>query len=298
MTRLSARQAESLLDTMRSPGLPDRYRLEAVIGRGGMGVVWRGHDRILDRTVAVKVVAEHLEGDAYSERLQRESRILATLEHPGIIPVHDAGILDDGRAWYAMRLVDGTRLDQAIATFQSLAEALSVMARIAETVAFAHSRGVLHRDLTPANVMIGPFGEILILDWGLASAGMVEAAAMGTPGYRAPEQEAGFPADERSDVHGLGAIIRDLVEAWPEAVPAALPAIRDRAMAVDPEQRYRTALELRDDLNRLLAGERVSAYRERPLEMLARITRPYHFAMLLVLAYLAMRIAILWWRGI
>jgi serine/threonine protein kinase len=295
--------------------LPLRYVLQEVMGRGGMGVVWRARDRQLERDVAIKVLAEHVDGEAVAARLRREALILARLEHPGIVAVHDSGVLNDGRPWYSMRLVRGARLDHAAGSFATLGDALRVMLRLTETIAYAHAVGVLHRDLTPRNVMLGPFGEVLVLDWGVAREQGVEhlpdtvggasaatstghGTVLGTPGYMAPEQAAGLPADERSDVYGLGAILRDLLAARPEPAPPPLAAIRDCALSQDPGARYPTALALRDDMVRFQDGARVVAYRERPLEAIIRILRPHRTLILLVLAYLAMRVAVLWWRGV
>ena len=314
MSELSDTALARLADGMARPALPPRYVLSEVIGRGGMGVVWLAHDRQLERDVAIKVLAEHVDGDAIATRLQREAQILARLEHPGIVAVHDSGVLDDGRPWYVMRLVRGSRLDEAASRFATIGDALRVMLRLIETVAFAHDQGVIHRDLTPRNVMLGPFGEVLVLDWGVArergaptrSDGAPatqpdttgHGTVIGTPGYMAPEQAAGLPADERSDVYGLGAVLRDLLAARAEATAPPLKAIVACATATDPNARYATALALRDDLGRFLDGDRVIAYRERPMEAIIRVTRPYRTVILLVLAYLTMRVAVLWWRGV
>jgi serine/threonine protein kinase len=290
--RIVGRLAESLA----VPTLPDRYELVEVIGRGGMGAVWRARDRLLEREVAVKVLAEHVRQPEVAARLAREALILAKLEHPGIVAVHDTGTLADGRTWYAMRLVRGDRLDHAARRFGSQGEMLRALMRVAETVAFAHARGVLHRDLTPRNVMLGPFGEVLVLDWGVAREGAEDREAVGTPGYVAPEQAAGRP-DVRSDVFGLGAILRDLLAERSEPIPKRLAAIRDRALAPDPDERYPDTAAFRDDLGRFLDGAPVSAYREGLLEAAGRLAWQHRTALGLVAAYLLMRVAFLWWRG-
>src|SRR5260370_33375545 len=130
-----------------------------------MGAVWAAEDTELGRRVALKVLP--VWDTASSELLLREARILAGLEHPGIVPVHDAGALSDGRVFYAMKLVHGQRLDQVQASM-SRAELLRLFQRVCEPVAFAHARGVIHRDLKPENVMVGEFGEVLVMDWGIA----------------------------------------------------------------------------------------------------------------------------------
>ncbi len=139
-----------------------RYELLGVLGRGAMGVVYSVRDTTLERNVAIKVLHS-------GQLVIGEARIVASLEHPGIVAIHETGVLADGRAYYTMRLVEGRSLDRHLETATPLSERLRVFQKICETVAFAHSRGVLHRDLKPANIMAGPFGEVIILDWGIAS---------------------------------------------------------------------------------------------------------------------------------
>jgi eukaryotic-like serine/threonine-protein kinase len=141
--------------------------VEVELGRGGMGTVYRAIDHRLDREIALKVVPLSHPADIDVDRLLREARVLARLEHPGIVPVHDAGLLPDGRAFYAMKRVRGQRLDEHARTLP-LPERLRAFQRICEAVAFAHAHGVIHRDLKPENVMVGPFGEVLVMDWGVA----------------------------------------------------------------------------------------------------------------------------------
>src|SRR5205085_3579491 len=165
--------SDAAIDRLRALGdRPDfgatRYELFEEIGRGGMGIVFRGRDRELERDVAIKVTAWSTESDA--DRLRREARTLATLEHPGIVPVHDVGRLPDGRVYSVMLLVRGERLDIRAAGLP-LTDRLRLFDRICDTVSYAHARGVIHRDLKPANIMVGPFGQVLVLDWGLALPG-------------------------------------------------------------------------------------------------------------------------------
>jgi len=153
---------------MQTPDLSGtRYRALRVLGHGGMGSVWLAEDSILQRPVALKILAAENSPADLAARLMQEALVLARLEHPGIVPVHDAGTLADGRTFYGMKHVEGQTLDRYAAPL-SLNERLRLFQRIAEPLAFAHSRGVIHRDLKPANIMIGPFGEVLIMDWGLA----------------------------------------------------------------------------------------------------------------------------------
>jgi serine/threonine protein kinase len=324
MTRLSA-----------LPEVPDfsgtRYELQGEIDRGGMGVVYAAVDRTLGREVAVKVLREGAAGAGAESRIERESTIMAGLEHPGIVPVHDAGRLPDGRAFYVMKRVRGTRVDALARAGLSLAEALRLFTRICEPVAFAHARGVIHRDLKPENVMVGEFGEVVVMDWGIAKrlecegsgeappVARVEGArcarvatdvpltsdgdVIGTKGYMAPEQERGDSAavGPRSDVWALGAILRELATAACASARAGLPkplaAIVARATAADPADRYASAAELAADVVRFVDGEAVAAYREAPWEKGLRWLRRNKAAVGVVAAYLVMRTAIYLWLG-
>ena len=295
--------SDSALDHLREVvDLPDLtgtpYEVVGTIGRGGMATVYLARDRDLDREVALKVVDVPEGTGEAAGRTLREARILARLEHPGIVPVHDVGTLPDGRVWYAMKRVRGQRLDEHARTAPR-AERLRAFLRICEAVAFAHAHGVIHRDLKPENVMVGPFGEVLVMDWGVAKVGEGEAhgTILGTPGYMAPEQERGEVEriDERTDVWGLGAILGFLLAAGTaeEATPRPLEAIRQRAMAQEPEERYPTVEALAADLALYLDGLPVAAYREGPLEWASRFVRRYRTPILLILAYLLMRVVLL-----
>jgi serine/threonine protein kinase len=270
-----------------------RYELLGEIGRGGMGTVYAGRDKQLDRRVALKVLNILDPSGQAAERMGEEARVLAHLEHPGIVPVHDLGTLPDGRIFYAMKLVEGVRLDQYSKTGVTLNERLRVFSRICETVAFAHARGIIHRDLKPENIMVARFGEVLVLDWGVAKiAGNQTAsgAVIGTPGYMAPEQAAGATeqVDARSDVFSLGITLQVLVAQL--TAPKRLQAIWRKAAASDHSARYASALELSADIDRFLAGEPVRAYRESALERLGRLASRHQTLVLLVAAYLVMRI--------
>jgi eukaryotic-like serine/threonine-protein kinase len=280
-----------------------RYELFEQVGRGGMGIVFRGRDRVLDRDVAIKVTAWSTAADA--DRLRREARTLAALEHPGIVPVHDVGQLPEGRVYSVMMLVRGERLD-ARARALPLHDRLRLFDRICDTVSFAHARDIVHRDLKPANIMVGPFGQVLILDWGLATPGSDPAipgsdprriGAGGTEGYMAPEQRAGI-ADARADVYALGAILRDLTGAADARSRSARPlaSIVARAMGSDPGTRYPAVAELAADVRRFVDGAAVTAHKETPLERAQRFAAAYRTPIALVLAYLAMRILLLLWR--
>ncbi|MEP7380831.1 MAG: serine/threonine-protein kinase, partial [Gemmatimonadota bacterium] len=167
MTSLSDAALRHLQHALDVPDAGARYTVVEEIGRGGMGTVYRAMDGSLGREVALKALA--FEGDAsgVAERLTREARVLAQLEHPGIVPVHDVGVLADGRPFYVMRLVRGSTLAQH-APGLGRGELLRLFVQVCDAVAFANARGVIHRDLTPGNVMIGEFGEVLLVDWGVA----------------------------------------------------------------------------------------------------------------------------------
>ena len=292
-----------------------RYEIVELIGQGGMGTVYRARDLELEREVALKVLRTEIAGDRSPLGLRREAKILARLEHPGIVPIHDVGVLPDGRTYYIMKLIRGTRLDEYRRT-ASRANLLRHFLRICDAVSFAHANGVIHRDLKPTNIMVGPFGEVLVLDWGVAKliaesdsggeggadAGRKgncdtgEGAVIGTPGFMAPEQAAGESGrvDPRADVYALGEILR-----WLAAnPPRPLAAISAKALAVDPRERYPTVKALADEVARFLDALPVEAYRESPLELARRLLVKYQAPILLVLAYLAMRILFLVTRGL
>jgi serine/threonine protein kinase len=302
-----------------------RYDVGEVLGRGGMGAVYRGTDNELGREVAIKVVAPWQTEDA-AVRLAQEARVLARLEHPGIVPVHDIGTLPDGRLFYVMKLVRGAPLDRAAAGLL-LGDRLRLFARACEAVGFAHAHGIVHRDLKPTNIMVASHGEVLVVDWGLARllepapsgllanraardatraatpAGTVlrpgesptrtaHGRVLGTPGFMAPEQARGevMAVDQRSDVYALGAVLQSLLECGGDAAPAALRSIAARARSEDPHARYASARELAEELVRFTAGLAVHAHHETALERTVRLVSRYKTPILLVLAYLLMRV--------
>jgi eukaryotic-like serine/threonine-protein kinase len=262
-----------------------RYTLVRELGRGGMGVVYEVHDHELERSVAMKVV---------DDPTRAEARIIAALEHPGIVPVHDVGLLEDGRLYYTMKLVRGVRLDEWARQEHGRTEALRVFARICEPVAFAHANGVVHRDLKPENVMVGEFGAVLVMDWGVARAddGEHDRLVVGTPGYMAPEQARGERADVRSDVYALGRMLSFLTGG---DATRPLKAIVARATATNANDRYADARELANDVIRFLDGEPVSAYRESLFELAGRWMVRHRALLAIVAAYLVMRVLVFFW---
>ena len=284
MTWLSDDAVAHLREVAELPDLTGtRYELVRELGRGGMGIVYEVFDRELDRAVAMKVVAQ---------RHGSEGRTIARLEHPGIVPVHDAGLLPDGRMYYTMKLVRGASLAQWAREDHSRTDALRLFARVCEAVAFAHANGVVHRDLKPENVMAGEFGAVLVMDWGVAHAiGEETNEIAGTLGYIAPEQSRGDRADTRSDVYALGAILRFLA---PDA-KKPLNAIIAHATADDPNARYADARALGEDVLRHLDGEPVSAYRENVFERAGRWLANNRVLVALLAAYLLMRAIVYFW---
>jgi serine/threonine protein kinase len=144
-----------------------RYSVTEEIGRGGMGTVFLAVDEELGREVAIKIPNALASADL-ERRLRREARVLARLEHPGIVPIHDAGRLADGRLFYVMKRVRGRTLGEHLPAVPDRTERLRIFERICEPVAFAHAQGFIHRDLKPENVMVGSFGEVMVMDWGVA----------------------------------------------------------------------------------------------------------------------------------
>ncbi len=268
----------------------ERVPLEpgALLGSGGAGAVYRARDQALRRDVALKVLRAD-DADA-ARRFLAEAQVLAQLAHPYIVPVYRVGVDADGRPCFAMKLVEGRTLGDKLAELQGMSApararfALPVLVKICDAVDYAHSRGVIHCDLKPDNVMVGAFGEVTLMDWGIARAlprpgGVVVDDAprvrAGTPAYMAPEQAIDPSAvDERSDVFGLGAILHDVllrrpprasgadladmlleippIDAAALTVPRALVDLCARALAREPRRRPPSAAAFREELEATL----------------------------------------------
>lgn len=224
-----------------------RYRIEGELGHGGMGVVFRGHDPDFGRTLAVKVLAEqHAGREDLERRFLAEAHVTARLQHPGIAPVHALGRLPDGRPFFSMKLIEGRTLAELLREqTEERGRLLKVFEQVCQTLAYAHSQGVIHRDLKPLNVMVGAFGEVQVLDWGLAKdlavgrtatertdgppldvqqagtdpptgSSLTQAGAVvGTFAYMPPEQAHGENVDARADVFGLGAMLCEILTGKP-----------------------------------------------------------------------------------
>lgn len=314
-------ELESTFPDIGRSGLPlaqaagPRYIIEKLLGRGGNGSVFSALDTNFQRKVAIKMLRERpVRGTPVDDRLIREARITAGLEHQGILPIYDLDATESGEIYFTTRQVNGISLGEALRRLEEgrpvpelgdYADRVAVMIKVADAVAFAHSRGVIHQDVKPDNVMLAPFGEVILLDWGTASTKDVVSSGgrlVGTPAYMSPEQARRERADEWSDVYGLGATLlhllthrlpvlsRDLAVFWQRKqngdydrptkeecgrIPAPLLAVAARALAADPARRYASAALLAQDLRNYLAGLAVDAYRESLPEFVSRFSRTH-----------------------
>ena len=248
---------------------PVRLQLLGEIARGGMGAILKGRDLDLGRDLAVKVLLEkHEDRPEHVRRFVEEAQIGGQLQHPGIVPVYELGAFADRRPYFTMKLVKGRTLATLLAERPSPTEALprflSIFEAVCQTVAYAHARGVIHRDLKPSNVMVGSFGEVQVMDWGLAkvlqegdgaeepspepaaalsvivtsrsgsaSSGTEAGSVLGTPAYMSPEQASGEVVDERVDVFGLGSILCEILTAQPAYTARSQPELVRKATRGD-----------------------------------------------------------------
>jgi eukaryotic-like serine/threonine-protein kinase len=267
--------------------LAGRYRLDEVIGRGGMSTVYRGTDLALDRVVAVKVALDPLveQSPVYLARFTREAQAAAAIDHPGVVTVYDAGA-DGPTRFIVMEYIEGQSLADMLREERRLepARAAEIAAHVAGALSAAHAAGIVHRDIKPANIMITPEGSVKVLDFGIARArdsGTLTqtATVLGTSAYMSPEQALGQPADARSDIYSLGCVLYEMLTGQPPFVadvaaavlhqhvrvapkpvrernPDVAPALAALVMemlAKSPEDRPQTATEVRDRLMQALA---------------------------------------------
>jgi len=219
-----------------------RFQILGEIARGGIGVVYKGRDKDLNREIALKVLREeHADRPDVVQRFIEEAQVGGQLQHPGIVPIYGLGLQDDGRPSFAMKLIKGKTLAELLDNNPRNIDLIGVFEQVTQTIAYAHSRGVIHRDLKPANIMIGSFGEVQVVDWGFAKvlghdelarpehtiiatvrsgeegSQSIAGSVMGTPAYMPPEQALGHidQLDESSDVFALGAILCEILTGEP-----------------------------------------------------------------------------------
>ncbi len=263
-----------------------RYRIEAELGRGAMGVVYKAHDPVLDRTVALKTIVldeEAQDREEYHARFFQEAKSAARLNHPALITIYDFGE-ENALAYMAMELINGNELAERMEQAPiSIREAVAIAEQVAEGLAFAHDNGVIHRDIKPGNIMLLPRGRVKIMDFGIARLKVSDlktqlGTRLGTPKYMSPEQIGGGKLDHRTDIFSLGIVLYEMLtgiklfkgdsltqvmhnvasfEPPPPSrikpgVPPLLDLVVKRAMEKKPAARYASAWEMVEDLRHCL----------------------------------------------
>lgn len=310
-----------LEDLKERTSLSQKLDLHETLGEGGMGIVRLGTQRALARKVAVKTLRPEMKGQRATMKLLREAWVTGSLEHPNVVPIYDVALEEDGSPLIVLKKIEGTSWDQLMHAPDAVQKRfgvddllewnLRILLQVCNAVRFAHSRGVLHRDLKPENVMIGAFGEVYLVDWGIAvslsddDTGRLPLAAQalemaGTPLYMAPEMLGGKESrlSERTDVYLLGAILYEIVVGHPphrgtvlmeivgqildsnppipEAVPGELTRVIRRAMDADPDGRFESSEQLRLALQGFLQHRDAAVLAERAderLEILEELLR-------------------------
>ncbi len=298
-----------LLEDEQAP--EKRFELLEQVGKGGAGRIYAMKDNSLKRVIAVKFLQKQNKKEV-RDHFVHEAQVTALLEHPNIMPVYDIGMTERRQVYFTMKKVEGVSLGDAIrrkrrgeatpTEFESIDGRVRILLKVCDALAFAHHRGLIHQDIKPDNIMLGEYGEVLVLDWGSAvekrADGDVEVRRVyGTPAFMSPEQARREPSDERSDVYCLGATMfhaltlrhptwdDDAERFWEKKregyvdpvtseergrIPVRLLNIALKAMAPRREERYQSVGELADDLKRYQAGLAVSAYRESVFEAFHR----------------------------
>src|SRR6266511_1428294 len=310
------------------------YELLEEIGRGGQGVVYRAHQKSLNRTVALKVIGlGPWTTEAHLKRFRREAEAAASLEYPCIVPVYEVGERD-GSCYFSMKFVEGGQLDEAVKrTPLTIRRAVELIAKLARTVHYAHEHGILHRDIKPGNILLDAQGEPLLTDFGLA--GLMEAEStitrtldvMGTPSYMAPEQAAGehTKLSKATDIYGLGAVLYQLLtdhppfaggttyetirlllnteprqpRLWNRKIDRELSTICLKCLEKDPKRRYSSALALAEDLEHWLKHEPIRAKRSGVVRHAAKWVRRKPAIAALIAALAAFAAAMSWdvWKS-
>lgn len=272
---------------MATPEKIGRYIIKAELGRGGMATVYHAHDPLFEREVALKVLPrEMLHDPQFRSRFEREIKMVASLEHPSIVPVYDVGD-ENGQPYFVMRFMTGGSLSDLIKKGQfSIQDTANIISKVAQGLAYAHRKGIIHRDLKPDNILFDENAEPFISDFGIAKlaesgSSLTGSGVIGTPAYMSPEQAQGTQVDGRSDVYGLGVIIyqmltgqqpysadtpmgvvlKHITEPVPEILqlipdmPAEIDELIKKAMAKDKNKRYENTIELAKALNKIGLGD-------------------------------------------
>ncbi|MDP6957484.1 MAG: protein kinase, partial [Planctomycetota bacterium] len=327
---LLGNQERSSDDPLGPGKLLGRYKIIRQIGRGGMGIVYEAVDSVLKRKIALKVLREDMLDAGVAKRLEKEALTAARLKHPHIVTLYESGVID-GTRFLAMELVQGATLrDWLISGNITMDQKVSILEDVARAVEYAHTRGVVHRDLKPGNVMLDEESRPMIMDFGLArllddaTAMSRKGAMVGTPGYMAPEQITGSGSvDGRTDIYALGVmmyellsnrlpfdgysapeICRKIIETDPlpiEGLPPELAAILQKAMARDRMSRFATAGEFADELRRYREGEPVQVCPPTLMQSVQRTVRRHRAAStgitVMVLAVVLAFFFFLWFEG-
>jgi serine/threonine protein kinase/type 1 glutamine amidotransferase len=292
-----------------------QYRIEKLLGHGGMGAVYQGVQPTLDRVVAIKLLPAEMTGDAqFVARFQREARTLAKLQHPGIVAVYDFGQTRAGHLYFVMEFVDGTDLHRILhGPGMNSAQALELISQICDALHYAHRQGVIHRDIKPANILVAKDGRAKLADFGLArpvrgddlsitSTNMV----MGTPDYMAPEQRAG-QSDHRADIFALGVMLYEMLTGQTPRGAFAMPSQRVRvdvridrvvlkALQQEPSLRYQAVSEMRSDVERIRTTPAMGSPKVVAKPKPARKSSGFASALIVVLAVIAG--FLFWERGV
>ena len=313
-------------DRMDASGVPGRYQIDQLVGRGATGQVFAVKDNNLDRTIAVKFMhpkdITHVEKN---ERFIEEACTTARLDHPNILPLHDLDYTDGAVPFFSMRLADGQTLEQAIekpGTFKGtpleiIFKKIEIIIKVCDAINYAHSKGITHNDIKPGNIMVGEYGDVLVLDWGTSTSREQRSdpkqKILGTPMYMAPEQARKECSDELSDIYCIGTTLMHLLlrrfpiysddadtfwklkcEGWYQALsseerhllPPRLSAVLENCLHKDRDKRYQSIDALIADLRCILNGEPVSVYQDPISDQIVRIVKKNKQALAVIAVFL------------